>query len=189
MSNYSRSGIVSRYWWIPLVTGLVAIGLGIWTLCAPAESLPVLAYAFAICMCIAGVLNVCLSFTPIPNSGWCLALGLLELIAGVWMLVLPAPVLTVTFMFFVGIWIMVAAVNALCESSVMSRYTGGAGIAFMILLLVATIILAVMFLTSPISGGIAVWLWLGISFITFGAYRISLAFAMRRIGTVTGGVF
>ncbi len=172
---------VRKLWWIPLVTGLLSIALGVWTLCAPAESIPILAYVFTFAMLAAGVLNLSYSIFAIgaPNWGWSMALGIIEIIAGIWMLSLPEMMLVSAFMFIVGIWIMVVAINSLCESCVMSAYSGG-WIWWMILLLIATIALSIIFLSGPVAGGIVVWLWLGISFITFGLFRIILSVSLKK---------
>jgi len=177
-----RTGL-RRFVWFPVVTGLIAIGLGIWCLCSPVASLEIFAYVFAACLCVAGVFNCCLA---LANSrvgwswGWALATGILELFCGVWMLTMSAPVLTATFMFFIGIWIIVAAINALCESFVLSVYSPGWTV-FSVLLLIATIILAFIFLSNPITGGIAVWLWIGLSLIFFGVYRLVFAANLHSI--------
>lgn len=183
-------GGITRLWWIPLITGLVCVGLGIWTLCCPVESLPVLAYTFAICMVVAGIMNLSYSiFTSgvASNWGWSMALGILELIAGIWMFSMPAVAVTEMFVFVMGIWIMVVAINSLCEATFMSSYSP-AGIIWMILILIATLAFSVIFLSSPVAGGVAVWLWLGLSFITFGVYRIVLSIKIKSINRATGGL-
>ena len=84
----------SRYWWIPLISGLLFFVFGIWTLCCPGESLEVLAYAFAIIFTLAGLFYI--GFAAIASRwssdwGWNLAIGILEVILGIWLLTLPAP--------------------------------------------------------------------------------------------------
>lgn len=172
---------VSHLWWIPLITGIVSIGLGIWCLWSPTSSLPVLAYIFASCFCGAGILNLILSGIGMRvhiGWGWTMALGLLEIICGLWMFFLPVAQLTVVFMLIIGIWILVAAVNAVCESFAMASFSSG-WFLWSIVLLIATIFFAIVFLSNPIAGGVAVWIWLGISLITFGAYRLSFASRMK----------
>lgn len=52
----------------------------------------------------------------------------------------------------------------------------------MVLVLIATIVLAGIFLFNPVLGGITVWLWIGLSLLTYGIYRIILAFKLRSFG-------
>lgn len=173
---------MSHLWWIPLFTGIIAVLLGIWCLWAPQSSLPIMAYIFAGAFCAAGVLNLVLSGIGMKCHsawGWTMALGLMELICGVWMFFLPVETLTFTFMIIVGIWILVVAINAVCESFTIAGNSTG-WLIWSILLLIATIFFAIVFLSDPIAGGVAVWLWIGFSLITFGCYRISFACRLKR---------
>lgn len=182
-NELSFKGGITRFWWVPLITGLLAIGVGIWCLCSPTSSLPVLAYAMAVIFCAAGICN---SIFAIVNRrfasgwGWPLALGLIELILGVWLLCLPAPALTTTFIYAVGIYLIFAAVNAICE--VFSVYNGKFSMTgWLVAMLLVVILFSVIFLAGPIAGGIAVWLWIGLSFIVFGCYRVCLSAVIRKI--------
>lgn len=181
---------ISRYWWIPVLTGVLAIALGCWTLWSPSVPLEVMAYVFAACMLVAGALNLVYSIFsvgPASNWGWAMALGFLELIAGGWLLAMPAPALTVTFIFVVGIWILVVAINSLCEAFMLSSHSRDWSV-WLIFALLLTLVLAIVFLSGPVAGGIAVWLWLGLSLITFGVYRIILGLKIRKLNKMTDGV-
>ena len=141
-------------------------------------------------MVVAGIMNLSYSvFTSgvASNWGWSMALGILELIAGIWMFSMPAVAVTEMFIFVMGIWIMVVAINSLCEATFMSSYSP-AGIIWMVLILIATLAFSVIFLSSPVAGGVAVWLWLGLSFITFGIYRIVLSIKIKSINRDTRGL-
>ena len=89
-------GRLHRMWWVPLVTGVVSIGLGAWCLYSPASSLPVLAYVFAAIMVVAGVLNMEYAYANYSlgtNWGWSMALGIIELVCGIWLFTLPSLVI------------------------------------------------------------------------------------------------
>lgn len=180
----------SRYWWVPLISGLIFLGFGIWTLCCPAESLEVLAYAFAICFTLAGMFYTgfaCAVSKWSSDWGWTLAVGLLEVVLGVWLLCLPAGQLTVAFMFMAGFWLLFAAINAVCESFAVSAGSVGWTIVS-VLFLIMTIVFTVVFLSDPIVGGVAVWLWLGLSLISYGIFRLVLAGKLRSLGRATDGM-
>lgn len=191
MSRISIKGAgITRWWWIPLITGVLCTGFGIWSLCSPQTSLPVFAYIFAGCLCAAGLLNIayaCFTSTFGANWGWSLALGILDIVAGVWMFAMPAGELELTFLIVIGIWLLAAAINSVAESCMLSAVSP-AWIAMMIVLLIVTLIFAVIFLSNPIVGGVAAWLWLGLSLTLFGVYRIILSFKIKAINKVTGGL-
>lgn len=183
-----RKGLTSL-WWLPMITGLATIGLGVWSFINPAETLQLFALVFAIALCVAGGLNLmfaCFSGGA-PNWGWALVMSLIEIGCGVWMLCMPTPMMTVAFIYVVGIWILIAAVNSIGEAGMLAAFSPGWAV-FMILMLIAAVVFAVIFLTNPIAGGVAVWLWLGISLCAFGVYRIILAIALRRVNRFTRGM-
>lgn len=174
---------VSRYWWIPLLVGLISLGLGVWTLATPVESMTVLAYAFAIGLIFAGVLNLGYavgSSRYTPGWGWALAMAIIEILCGGWMLALPEVQVVGTFIFVVGFFIIIAAINALCEAFALSIFSAW-WVIWSILLLVATIGLAAMFLFNPIGGSVAVWFWIALSFFTYGIFKITYAFRLRSL--------
>ncbi len=190
MARITEKGLVSRYWWIPMFTGLLAIGFGIWCLCDPSQSLPILAYVFAACMCVAGVLNFTFAFSVsglYSQWGWSLFLGILELLCGIWMFCIPIPELVITFMYIIGIWILVVAIDGVVESCMMIKYNPW-WVVWMIVMLFCTIGFSMIFLVNPVESLYIEWVWLGISLLTYGIYRICFSFAMKRLGKFTGGI-
>jgi len=137
-------------------------------------------------MCFAALLNFAYAYVNSGTDsgwGWALALGILELIAGVWLFALPESILVDAFIFVIGIWIIVAAINSICEACVISSVTP-AWMIWMILLLVFTIIASFIFLSNPIIGEIAVWLWIGLSLISFGIFRIIFSIKANNANTL-----
>ncbi|MCM1291013.1 MAG: DUF308 domain-containing protein [Prevotella sp.] len=181
---------ITKLWWVPLITGLVSIALGIWCLCSPSTSLPVMADIFTIIFILIGIFNVvfgAMNCRTTSNGGWTLALGLLEIAAGIWLFTLSQEALTTTFVLIIGIWLIVVAINAIAETFVISY--GSAGWTFLsILLLIATIIFAIIFLSSPVATAVAGWLYLGISLISFGVYRLFLASRMNSFNKGIGSL-
>lgn len=181
-------GCMHRMWWIPLLTGVLSIALGVWCFCSPMTSLPVFAIFFACILFVAGVMNLSYAISNRrvnTNWGWSLAMGILELICGVWLYTMPVPRLTVVFVYAVGFWLIFAAINSICEAFTLARYGWGWTL-LMVLLLAVTILFAFWFVSDPILGLEAGWLWVGISFITFGCYRIGLAFMLNSINAKAG---
>ncbi len=59
---------------------------------------------------------------------------------------------------------------------------------WMILLLFCTIGFSIIWLTNPIQSLYVEWLWLGISLIAYGLYRVSFSISMKRLGRYTDGL-
>lgn len=172
---------IHKIWWVPLVTGIIALGLGVWCFCSPETSLEVFAYAFAWCLLFAGAMNVSYSMTNArlhTNWGWSLVLGIIELICAIWLLSMPGTLIAVAFAYAAGIWMLVVAINGIGEAAYFARHSVGWTI-WMIILLIATIFFAAYFLFNPLLGGVFGWMWIGFSLLFFGIWRISLAFKIR----------
>lgn len=183
MKDMIFKGGLTRYWWVPMITGIFAIAIGIWCLCSPASSLPVLACVFAILITIAGIANICLAATSrkvLPTWGWPLALGILEVICGIWLFTLPQDVLTVTFIYVIGVYLVFAIVNSIAESCVLDSYNSGM-LSWLLGFLLISLVLTIIFLAGPVAGGVAVWLYIGVSFISFGIFRLMLSAKIRKI--------
>lgn len=166
-----------------MITGLLSIAIGIWCLCSPDSSLPVLAYVFAGIVIAAGIVNVIFAGANsriMPGWGWALALGLIEVICGIWLYTLPESMLIVTFIYTIGVYLIFVTINAICESCMLYTYSSGMT-GWLLALLLVTLAFAVIFLAGPVVGGVAVWLYIGISFITFGCYRIALSTKLRKL--------
>lgn len=183
MKDLVFKGGLTKYWWVPMLTGIFAIAIGIWCLCSPATSLPVLAYVFAGLIAVAGIANICFAITArktLPSWGWPLAMGILELICGIWMFTLSQSVLTATFIYIIGFYLLFAAIDSIAEACTLGSYQSGMT-GWLIGFLLITLVLTVIFLAGPIAGGVAVWLYIGISFICFGIYRLMLSSKIRKI--------
>lgn len=182
MASYTYRGVPIRYWWVPLLAGILSVAIGVWCFFNPVATLSALAYFFAACLCVSGLFHLFFSLANLRGSGWvsAMAIGLIEVIGGGWMFFLPENVVTGAFVFAVGIYIIVVCINSICEACMMMSYSSS-WVGLLIVFLIATLVFAVIFLAGPIVGGIAVWLYIGISFICFGLYRIILAFKLKRI--------
>ncbi len=159
-----------------MITGLLSIGLGIWCLASPSTSLPIMAYTFALVICAVGFLNTVFALLSIGSiSGWGfkLLVGIIEIICGVWLMLLPEAAMVSAFIYGIGFYLVFVALNAVCEAIL---YYGDTKywLAMLLSFILCTLLLAVIFLAGPLAGGIAVWLYIGIAFITFGIYRLPL---------------
>lgn len=174
---------ISRYWWLPLFTGLICIALGIWTICAPASALPIMAGAFAWCLIFIGVFDAVwgLSTTRLnPAWGWDLVMAAIDIIAGVWMLTLDPAQMTMAFLYIVGIWIIFAAFSGVAQLMNVSIRNTWVSVLGMILLF-ATLLMTFWLLMNPVGLGVMAWMWIGIALICYGVFRLTIAFRIRKM--------
>ncbi|MBD5370734.1 MAG: hypothetical protein HDR80_06255 [Bacteroides sp.] len=174
---------VRRYWWLPLITGLLCIVLGVWTIFAPATALPAMAVAFAWSLILLGIFDGMWGLSTTgsnPSWGWDVVLAVIDVVAGVWMLTLNPAEMTVAFLYIIAVWIIFAAFNGVATLLAVSVRSVAATI-FGILLLAATIFLSFWLLANPVQLGVLAWMWLGIALVCYGVFRVTLAFRIRNI--------
>lgn len=180
-SNYFFG--LTRFWWVPLITGLVFIGFGVWCLCAPAASLPILAYIFAGCIGAVGIFNFIYgigSWSANHGSGWSMAAGICEILFSIFLFFMPKEMLTIAFTYGVGIYIIFMTIFSFCESFMESRYSSPL-FWFILFFLIASLVFSLIYILGPIGGMVLGWLYIGISFICYGMYRILFSFRIKRI--------
>ncbi len=176
---------ITRYWWLPLLTGLVCIGLGIWTILSPAQALPVIAATFAYCLLAIGIFDAIWGFSTTkynPGWGWDLCLAAIDIIAGVWMLSLSPAQMTMAFLYIVVIWMIFAAFNGVGHMFAVSMSNPWTTF-FGIILLIATLFFSFWLLISPIGLGVTAWIWLGIALICYGVFKVAVGCKIKTLNS------
>lgn len=142
-------GAIKR-WWVALIFGILAIGLGVWMLFNPVDTYVTLSYIFAIYFIVYGAIKAYTVFTEreqIPAWGWSFALAIITLILGI--LLLFPGMATGTFVYYVAFSIMFMGINT-CATSFALKDVGdnhwGWTLAFGIL----TIVFSVLMLIAPL---------------------------------------
>lgn len=198
MENSSISG-VRKLWWLPLISGIIFLGLGVWCLCAPAYFLDIMAYVFAGAFGALGLFSlfygIC-NFNTNPNWGWAVASGVVEILFCFFLFFIPEAILAYVFVYGIGLYVIFMAIYTFFENFMEAR-SNGFWFFWTILLCVTAIAFAIIFIvgpgaselvgsvTAPLVGTVAPavigWLWMGISFLCYGAYRIVLACRVKAI--------
>lgn len=118
-----RTRNLFRYWWVSLVVGILSIVTGICCFAVPVDSLAVMTAFFIAVLVVAGIVNVFWAFANREwndSWGWSLARGLLEILFGVWLLLMPLPLVTTMLIYVVGFWMLFHSVLGICEASELS---------------------------------------------------------------------
>lgn len=197
-NNYS-SGI-SRLWWLPLLSGIIFVGLGVWCLCAPVPFLNIMAYVFAGVFGAIGIFSliygIC-NFNTNPNWGWSVAAGIVEILFCFFLFFIPESILAYVFVYGVGLYVIFMSIYTFFEYFMVAK-SNGFWFFWIILFSLAALAFAITFIvgpgaselvgsvTAPLAGAtvpaVIGWLWMGISFLSYGAYRIILATRLKAIG-------
>ena len=173
---------LTRNWWVVLLRGLAGIFFGIMTLIAPAISLAVLvllygAYAFA-----DGVLALVSAIRHRGAARWWMLLleGITGIAAGVVTLLWPG-ITALVLLYVIAAWALVTGGLEIAAAIQLRRaITGEWLLALSGLLSIAFAVLLILF---PVSGALALVLWIGAYSLVFGALLVALALRLRSWGT------
>jgi len=171
-----------KYWFIPLLIGVLFIAIGIYTMRTPLESYVTLSKLFSVAFVISGILEIIFSISnreEMDNWGWTLIFGLINLIIGVLLLLHP-EVSIITLPYFVGFLVLFRSIGAVSYSIDLKNFRvldWGNLLVFGVLGIIFSFIL----LWNPMFAGLTVVLWTGIALIAAGAYSIYLSFKLKKV--------
>lgn len=171
-----------RYWWISLIVGLFSIAAGIGCFVTPGGSLALLTVLFVTTLLAGGILNILfatLNRKRIAYWSWSLAHGIIEVLLGIWLILLPLPVVTTGLIFLVGFWMLFHSIIGIGESCELQQYDIK-GWGWLLACNILSLIFSFVYLMSPVFGGLFVVFYLGFSFVFYGVFRFVLAFKLRR---------
>jgi Uncharacterized conserved protein len=178
-----------KNWWVSLLVGILAIIMGIWCFTSPGASLAGMTYVFVFGFLIGGILDICFAVSNRNHMygwGWELAGGILEILLGIMLLVLPTPFITGILVYMVGFWILFRSIWGIGESCQL-QILGIKGWGWTLALSIISLLFSFVYLLSPGFGkGIFVVALVGCSMLAYGIFRIVMAFKLRQIGKKIG---
>ncbi|MDR2010125.1 MAG: DUF308 domain-containing protein [Bacteroidales bacterium] len=173
-----------KYWWLSLIVGVIAIILGIWSIVTPETTLITLSYIFILAFVISGIFEIIFSVANkniLNGWGWSLASGIIELLLGLLLLMLPLPIVTTMFVYLIGFWIMFRSIWTIGEA-VEIQQMGVKNWGWLLAIGIISVIFSFIFLVSPmIFKGTFIIAFASIAFTLYGIYRILLSFRLRSI--------
>ena len=171
-----------KHWYLPLIAGLIFIGVGIFSFMQPAESYVALAIVFSLAFLFHGIADIAFAITNrehMQGWGWDLAMGILTTLVGI--LLIANPVISMlTLPFYVGFVVMFRSVAAIGTSLELKKYyiqDWGYLLAIGILGVIFSFIL----LFDPGFAGMSIVVWTGLAFIVIGAFSIFLSLKLKKL--------
>lgn len=165
---------LSRVWWLVALLGLISLGIGIFFVASPHETLSTFTVIAGILLIIEGALAVLSAiFSKGEGRGLLATVGVLGLIAGVILVKHPFSALVV-FVMIIGIWLLVAGIVRLIAAFADSEARGAN-----LLLAAVDAIAGIVILTWPDLSLSTLAVIIGIVLIIRGIASIYVGFAIR----------
>jgi uncharacterized membrane protein HdeD (DUF308 family) len=168
-------------WWIPFLTGVALISMGLWTFVSPENPTVPLSVLFGICITLVGVFELLFAFSgrrPLHTWAWTIASGIFDLAVGGYILAYPGMTLEI-LPFVLGFWLLFRGFTGIGFSLDMRRW-GGDWKWFLVIAIII-ILLGILVLAVPAFGLLHLVIWTACSFIFIGVFRILLAMYLRRM--------
>ena len=182
------SKTMSRFWWVLLFRGSMAILFGLLALTSPGMTLGSLVLFFAIFAFVDGVSDVFHAFTGRDDneSWWVLLLeGLLGIAFGV--ITFQAPgITTLVLLMYIGFWAVATGVLRIILAVRLRHEMTGEW--WMALGGVASILFGMAMVSRPGAGALAVLTVIGIWSIVSGVSLVLLAFKVKSVGGKVGAL-
>jgi uncharacterized membrane protein HdeD (DUF308 family) len=178
--------LLSRYWWVLLVRGLLAIAFGLMAYAWPGLTLGVLVLLFGAYALVDGVSSVASAIggqgTGTPR--WHLVLrGLLGIAAGLVTLFVPG-LTAMALLLYIAAWAILTGIAEIATAIRLRREIQGEWL--LVLCGVSSVVFGGLLIARPGIGALAV-VWLIASYaIVYGALVVALAFRARSFGERPG---
>lgn len=171
-----------KHWYLPLITGLILIGTGIWTFFSPQESYLALSIVFSVSFLVTGVFEIIFAISnrnTMDNWGWTLVLGILTTLVGVMLLNNP-EISLISLPLYVGFMLMFRAISAMGMAMDLKSY-GVMEWGTLMIFGVLGLIFSFIMIWNPIFAGMTLVFWTGAALLASGIFNVYLAIKMRKL--------
>lgn len=174
-----------KHWYLSLIVGILFLLFGFWILKTPMESYITLALLFGVIFLVNGIFEIIFSVSnrkEIHNWGWILAGGIIDLLFGI-ILISNLGLSMAVLPLYVGFMLLFRSVASIGYSFDLKNF-GVKDWYWLLLLGIFGLIFSFMMIFNPVFGGMTLVVWTALAFITYGIFRVILAFKLRKLHTL-----
>ena len=179
----SEAKRVIKHWWLSLVVGVLAIVVGVWSLCTPVDTFLALTLLFVVAFLVEGVLEVVFSVAnrrTVHGWGWGLVMGVVDVVFAVF-LMRNLELTPVVFGYVIAFWLLFRSVWGITVSIDLNDY-GVRGWGWLLALSVVGVLLAALMLFFPLLAASFIVYLVGFALMLYGVFRIYLGFRLKSLG-------
>ncbi len=174
-----------KYWYIPLIVGLLFIGVGIYTFMSPMESYSALSTIFSISFLFIGLSEIFFSIAnrdEIDNWGWTLIFGIFTFVLGVLLVMNPAISMT-TLPIYVGFLVLFRSIGGI-SFAIELKNNGILDWGNLMVIGVLGVLFSFVLIWNPLFGGMTIVFWTGLAIISAGIFSIYLSLKLKKIKSI-----
>ncbi|MHA7941745.1 HdeD family acid-resistance protein [Formosa sp. 3Alg 14/1] len=180
MKNLVKNSL--KYWWMPLVSGVLMILLGVWVFRTPIASYITLAILFQLGFLISGVFHIGFVLTNkhnISNWKWSLTSGFIDVFLAFILFSNPglSAVMLPIYIGFMLFFRSIMGIGLSFELEQSSVKGWGWGLASSILAMLFSFLM----ISNPFFGSLSIIFYTGFSILFLGFSQVSMAFNLNKI--------
>lgn len=171
-----------KYWYIPLLVGLIFVIISIVVFTSPASSLLALSIFFALSFLFGGLSEIVFALVnrhQMENWGWSLAFGIITFVVGFSLVIHPSLSLSV-LAFYIGFVILFRSVAAISFALDIKRYGSKNWGALLTLGIIGTIFSFIL-IWNPVFAGMSIVILVALNFLFAGLFSIFLSLQLRKL--------
>lgn len=171
-----------KHWYIPLIVGILFIGVSILVFSSPLGSLLTLSIFFALSFLLGGIFEIIFSVSNrhrLENWGWALAFGIMTTLIGGLLILNPQLSLT-ALLFYVGFIILFRSIGAISFALDVKRY-GSKNWGLLLAFGIIGAIVSFFLIWNPAFAGISVVILVAMGFLFGGLFNIYFSIQLRRV--------
>ncbi|MEM1002119.1 MAG: HdeD family acid-resistance protein [Bacteroidota bacterium] len=172
-----------KYWYVPLIVGLLFTAVGIWVFATPLESYLTLSVLFSITFLVAGLSETFFAYSnrkEIDSWGWMLFSGILNILLGS-ILISNPNISMIILSFYIGFLILFRSIQSIAIAYDLRNY-GILDWGNLAIIGVLGVIFSCILIWNPVFAGLTLIFWTGTALILAGAATVYLAFKLRKLG-------
>ncbi len=171
-----------KYWYIPLIVGIIFAAIGIYTLFSPLETYLTLSVLFSFSFLFSGLSEIVFSISnqkEIDNWGWTLIFGIVTTLFGVLLLVNPQISIT-TLPFYIGVVALFRSITGIAYALDLKKYgmSEWGGLMFVAII---GLLLSFILIWNPVFAGLTIVAWTGVVLISAGIFSIYLSIKLKKL--------
>ncbi len=171
-----------KYWYIPLLVGLIFVGIGVWVFATPLQAYLTLTLIFSLSFLFSGIFEIIFAVSnkrELNNWGWTLTFGVINLLVGVLMLSNPEISMTV-LPFYVGFVVLFRSIAAIGASIELKNH-GVLDWGNLLVIGLAGTIFSFILLWNPLFAGLSLVFWTAFAFLALGIFSIYYSIKLKSL--------
>ena len=171
-----------KYWWVPLLVGIIFIGLGIYNLLNPLASYTSLSIIFSVLFLISGISEMIFAFAnkdEMDNWGWTLTFGLVTSIVGFILIANPLSAME-ALAYYIGFLILFRSISGISYAIDLKNFSVNHWKYLLFVSLLGTLF-GIVLIWNPILAGLTIVFWLAMGMITIGLFAVILGMNLKKL--------